>query len=89
MGFFDCLLGGFQGHSISDVNLCNNYFPNGVQKISMRDGSRTVISGYQAVCAIQRDLGREFGDGFLAVASDLRKNGGISRDLQFLYTAVP
>lgn len=88
MGLFDCLLGGISGHSISDVNFCNDHFPKGVEKMSMRDGSRTIISGYQAVREIQWDLGREFGNGFVAVASDLRKNGGLSRDLQFLYSAV-
>lgn len=88
MAFFDFVFGGISGHSMSDVQFCNEYFPNGVEKISMRNGRRELITGYQAVREIQRDLGREFGNGFVSVASDLRKSGAMSQDLQFLYKPV-
>ena len=88
LGLLDYVLGGIVGHSGYDVNYCNNCFPNGVEKFSLRDGSRIVISGYQAVREIQWDRGREFSNGFVCVVNDLRKSGDISADLQYLYKPV-
>jgi hypothetical protein len=88
MGFLDFVVGSITGHSLSDISFCNEYFPKGVEKISLRDGTREVVTGYQAVREIQRDLGREFGNGFAAVAFDLRKSGAMSGDLQYLYKGI-